>query len=153
MFFRKVIYLVCYSSIFSPFLFLLPCCFSLSLCSLAYLFVFCLLLLFVFLAFSLSLCRCPFLFLGFQLFAVFFCPSPGFFPGFCAFFAPFPLFFRPFSFHKPLKTNTFARTPSEPSPTTSKPAPYLPNKTSSSLTMYYKPINQLLFVFSTINLI
>ena len=74
MFFRKVIYLVCYSSIFSPFLFLLPCCFSLSLCSLAYLFVFCLLLLFVFLAFSLSLCRCPFLFLGFQLFAVLFCP-------------------------------------------------------------------------------
>mgnify|MGYP007089627034 CR=1 FL=1 len=73
MFFRKVIYLVCYSSIFSPFLFLLPCCFSLSLCSLASLFVFCLLLLFVFLAFSLSLCRCPFLLLGSQLFAVFFC--------------------------------------------------------------------------------
>ncbi len=105
----------------------LPCCFSLTICSLAshsaavrafslsssslpFCFVpvsfslaaaaslypampFALLLLLVSLPFTLSLCRCPFLLLGFQLFAVFFCPSPGLFPGFCAFFLPFlPLF-------------------------------------------------------------
>ncbi len=117
MFFRKVIYLVCYNRIFSPFLFLLPCCFSLFLCSLASLFVFCLLLLLVSLLFSLSLCRCPFLLLGPQSFAVLFClrSSP-----FCL-FCPFSSFFCPFSFCYPLISNTFARTPSEPPVTTSYP--------------------------------
>ncbi len=88
MFFRKVIYLVCYSWIFysflllslpfysflflslpfSSFLFLLPSCFALSLCALPP-----------------SLCRCPFLLSGSQLLAVLFCLSSCLCPGFFLF--------------------------------------------------------------------
>ncbi len=41
---------------------------------------------------------------------------------FLPFFASFSSFFRPFCFRKTLTNNTFTRTPSEPSPTTSQPS-------------------------------
>ena len=110
MFFRKVIYLVCYNRIFSL-LSALSGPFDLLLCLNP-------------LRFSLSLCRCPFLLLGFQSLAVFFCLSPAFFLAFAlffCFFCPFSSFSCPFSFCKPLTTNTFARTPSESPATTSHP--------------------------------
>ena len=87
MFFRKVIYLVCYNSIFS----------LLSALSGPFALLLCLDPLF----FSLSLCRCPFLLLGFQSLAVFFCHSPAFFLAFAlffCFFCPFSSFSCPFSF-------------------------------------------------------
>ncbi len=105
MFFRKVIYLVCYSRIFSPFLFLLPCCSWLALCSLA----------------SHSAAVRSFS-LVFSLLLFSFVSALASFLAFALFFCPFSSFSCPFSFRKHLITSAFARTPLEPSPTTSQPS-------------------------------